>query len=228
MRKHWALLLAALAGTLMLVGAGNAFASPANCGEASRLVIAAKADLSAAEDKAKKDGLQAQIDSLVAGPAGAKSLVQLKLDVTAAQKKLNDNTDPTLVGVLTAALNTAKLAVEAREDAIKPIQIKLDAQVKLLADLKAKVDVAIADETKACNTTPTVTVSPSPVPVPTGDVDCSNLSYKEAQAVLKQNPTDPFGLDADKDGEACDFKRPVSDPVTPSGSVDTGGGPVAA
>ena len=35
-------------------------------------------------------------------------------------------------------------------------------------------------------------------------VDCPQLSYAEAQAILAADPTDPNGLDADNDGEACE------------------------
>jgi len=42
------------------------------------------------------------------------------------------------------------------------------------------------------------------------DVDCGELSYEEAQAILAADPSDPNGLDGDNDGEACDSKRPSS------------------
>jgi hypothetical protein len=38
-------------------------------------------------------------------------------------------------------------------------------------------------------------------------LDCDNLSYELAQQVLRSNPSDPHGLDGNKDGEACDSKR---------------------
>ena len=36
------------------------------------------------------------------------------------------------------------------------------------------------------------------------DVDCPQLTYAEAQAILAEDPSDPNGLDDDNDGEACD------------------------
>ena len=36
------------------------------------------------------------------------------------------------------------------------------------------------------------------------DVDCPELSYEEAQAILAADPSDPNRLDADNDGEACE------------------------
>jgi uncharacterized surface anchored protein len=36
------------------------------------------------------------------------------------------------------------------------------------------------------------------------DVDCPELSYEEAQAILASDPSDPNRLDADNDGEACE------------------------
>jgi dipeptidyl aminopeptidase/acylaminoacyl peptidase len=46
--------------------------------------------------------------------------------------------------------------------------------------------------------------SPEIAPPPDGDYDCSDLTYEQAQAVLAQDPGDPYGLDADNDGEACE------------------------
>ncbi len=36
------------------------------------------------------------------------------------------------------------------------------------------------------------------------DVDCPQLTFAEAQAILAEDPSDPNGLDADNDGTACD------------------------
>jgi hypothetical protein len=43
----------------------------------------------------------------------------------------------------------------------------------------------------------------SPAPA-TRDVDCASLSPREAQRVLRADPSDPNRLDADHDGRACD------------------------
>jgi uncharacterized protein DUF4352 len=62
--------------------------------------------------------------------------------------------------------------------------------------------------TPPSTSTPPTTTSPggSPVisPPPDGDYDCSDLTYGQAQAMLAQDPSDPHGLDADNDGEACE------------------------
>lgn len=41
-------------------------------------------------------------------------------------------------------------------------------------------------------------------PAPGGDYDCADLTYSQAQQVLRSDPSDPHGLDADDDGEACE------------------------
>jgi len=58
--------------------------------------------------------------------------------------------------------------------------------------------------------TPTPSSSPSPessvTPSSGGDLDCSDFSSQaEAQAALDNDPSDPHGLDADHDGEACEW-----------------------
>jgi len=134
-----------------------------------------------------------------------------------------------------AGLEKAVADAIAADNLVKP-PLTVDSPVtvaakKALADAKTliasiKVDLGKAQATKdrVCTiVTPSPTVTVTSTPPPVGQVSCANLSYKEAQAVLKNNPGDPFNLDPDKDGEACDFKRPVSQPVTPSGSVATGG-----
>jgi len=41
-------------------------------------------------------------------------------------------------------------------------------------------------------------------PAPGGDYDCADLTYSQAQPVLRSDPSDPHGLDGDDDGEACE------------------------
>lgn len=36
------------------------------------------------------------------------------------------------------------------------------------------------------------------------DIDCPGISYERAQEILAEDPSDPHGLDADNDGEACE------------------------
>jgi hypothetical protein len=93
----------------------------------------------------------------------------------------------------------------------------------------------------------------SPMAIAQGNKNCSDFTYQEeAQAVYNADPTDPNGLDADKDGIACESlpHRPASTPtatrtttatpkpaptttkkptgsqvkVKPAGGVATGGG----
>ena len=55
-------------------------------------------------------------------------------------------------------------------------------------------------------TLPTALASPGGAlpPAPGGDYDCSDLTYSQAQQVLRSDPSDPNGLDGDDDGEACE------------------------
>jgi micrococcal nuclease len=39
---------------------------------------------------------------------------------------------------------------------------------------------------------------------PGGDYDCADLTYSQAQQVLRSDPSDPYQLDGDDDGEACE------------------------
>ena len=46
------------------------------------------------------------------------------------------------------------------------------------------------------------------LPRPTGDLDCSSFADQAAaQAALDADPSDPHGLDADRDGIACEKLR---------------------
>ena len=56
------------------------------------------------------------------------------------------------------------------------------------------------------------------------DVDCPQLTYAEAQAILAEDPSDPNGLDDDNDGEACDSN--AGDGSTASPIASTTGGPL--
>ena len=65
------------------------------------------------------------------------------------------------------------------------------------------------------------------------DLDCADFQTQaQAQAVYDQNPSDPNGLDRDKDGVACEALpggAPGSGegPSPPSGGVETGAGGTA-
>ncbi|MHC1558478.1 excalibur calcium-binding domain-containing protein [Actinomycetospora sp. C-140] len=63
------------------------------------------------------------------------------------------------------------------------------------------------------------------------DVDCDELSYDEANAILDWDRSDPFRLDADGDGVACEWNAHDDDEVAyvhydgyPEGGVSTGDG----
>jgi hypothetical protein len=62
-----------------------------------------------------------------------------------------------------------------------------------------------------------------------GDLDCADFAtQEEAQAVLRRDPSDPNGLDADNDGIACEYlpdagSGPAGDQYaskTPPGPID--------
>jgi len=66
------------------------------------------------------------------------------------------------------------------------------------------------------------------------DLDCEDFTTQpEAQAVYNQNPSDPNGLDRDKDGKACEalpggaLGSAEGPSPTPSGGVETGAGGTA-
>lgn len=61
----------------------------------------------------------------------------------------------------------------------------------------------IPDETTTTTVVETTTSTVPTVTVPT-DWDCPQLSFDEAQNLLRQDPSDPFDLDADGDGVACE------------------------
>lgn len=51
----------------------------------------------------------------------------------------------------------------------------------------------------------------------TGDPTCADFDFREdAQAELDLDPTDPFGLDPDGNGQACDELPSVNDPTDPT------------
>ena len=65
------------------------------------------------------------------------------------------------------------------------------------------------------------------------DLDCPDFQTQpQAQAVYDQNPSDPNGLDQDKDGVACEalpggVPGSGEGPSPPSGGVETGAGGTA-
>jgi len=62
--------------------------------------------------------------------------------------------------------------------------------------------------TPALTATPTVTATPAPSacgPCAATDCDCADFATQaEAQACFDAYPDDPFGLDGDNDGIACE------------------------
>jgi micrococcal nuclease len=51
---------------------------------------------------------------------------------------------------------------------------------------------------------PTASAGGGLPPAPGGDYDCADLTYAQAQQVLRSDPSDPHYLDGDDDGEACE------------------------
>jgi hypothetical protein len=72
--------------------------------------------------------------------------------------------------------------------------------------------VACEDLPGGSSASPSASASASPSasaggglpPAPGGDYDCADLTYSQAQQVLRSDPSDPHGLDGDDDGEACE------------------------
>ncbi len=72
--------------------------------------------------------------------------------------------------------------------------------------------VACEDLPSGSSASPTASPSASPsasagggLPhAPGGDYDCADLTYSQAQRVLRSDPSDPHQLDGDDDGEACE------------------------
>lgn len=58
------------------------------------------------------------------------------------------------------------------------------------------------------------------------DVDCADVSYSEAQELTTADGSDPFRLDADSDGVACEARSRVDRGAVgyPVGGVATGDG----
>jgi len=62
--------------------------------------------------------------------------------------------------------------------------------------------------------TPTVPASASKPSSAFVDLDCKDFpSQAAAQAELRRNPSDPHGLDADRDGIACESNRAPKDTI---------------
>ena len=55
----------------------------------------------------------------------------------------------------------------------------------------------------------------APAAMAQGDVDCPQLTFEEAQAILAADPSDPNRLDADGDGIACDRSNTLPSQPTP-------------
>jgi hypothetical protein len=122
-------------------------------------------------------------------------------------------------------------------------QFQEDAQAVLEKDLSDPNGLDRDKDGIACETLPkrgsgpTKTITPTVPPVTTetspaksADKDCADFpSQAAAQAELKRNPRDPYKLDGDHDGYACEsrFGAPSKSgqvKVKPVGGVATGGG----
>jgi hypothetical protein len=107
-------------------------------------------------------------------------------------------------------------------------QAELDTDSRRLANLRAELTVAIEARDKACDRTPpTTTPAPTTTPPPADDVDCDEVSDREAQAILNRDRSDPNDLDDDGDGVACEEEVAPKTRIVrvPVGGVATGGGP---
>src|SRR5262249_24954900 len=80
--------------------------------------------------------------------------------------------------------------------------------------LEATDDAPILDD-QAPTTVPQAQPQPAPKRPPTGDMNCTDFrSQAEAQAGLRSDPSDPWDLDRDRDGVACET-RPGPKDLTP-------------
>lgn len=86
-----------------------------------------------------------------------------------------------------------------------------EAQAELRSNPSDPNNLDAEDDGVACETYPYPEGSPRdetpvrPSQSPAGDLDCEDFAtQEEAQAVYDRNPSDPNGLDADNDGEACE------------------------
>jgi len=86
-------------------------------------------------------------------------------------------------------------------------------------DYQNATDAPVADDpppvgTQAAPPSPTATTAPAPKPALTGDKNCSDFpSQAAAQAALRSDPSDSWGLDRDRDGIACESNRAPTDLV---------------
>lgn len=147
-----------------------------------------------------------------------------KVALNAAQVELD-----VAVGLGVAAdIQIAREARNAARDVRDRAQTALDTDSKRLAELRVLLTVAIGERDKACDETPPTT---TPTPVPTtpadADVDCDEVTDARAQEILDADRSDPNNLDDDNDGVACEEHITINNDVvvTPSGGVNTGGGP---
>ncbi len=151
-----------------------------------------------------------------------------------------------LFGPASVAFALTELPVVADLDC-GDFQFREDAQAVLEQDrsdphgLDRDKDGIACETLPKRGTTPTETITPTVPPVVTqtkpapssariADKDCADFpSQAAAQAELKKNPRDPYKLDGDHDGYACEsrFGEPARSgqvKVKPVGGVATGGG----
>lgn len=99
-----------------------------------------------------------------------------------------------------------------------------EAQAELRSDPSDPNGLDAENDGVACETTPYDDPARDETPVtpaqsPGGDLDCEDFgSQEEAQAEFDADPSDPNGLNADGDGQACEeFPYPGTEPL-PEGS----------
>ncbi len=105
--------------------------------------------------------------------------------------------------------------------------LDLTGLISKLTDLLAALKATPTPSTPSTHTTPIHTAW-GDLPSSFHDLDCAQLTYDEAQAVLADDPSDPNHLDGDHDGVACERNprdyRTVCDDYDgyPVGAVATG------
>lgn len=222
MRTKILLCTAAVVASL-LGSAGVASAAPAQvlptCEAQTRIVVALEAQLKTLTDSQDIKNIPAMEKNL---KVLRSELVKLQADLDALLKIVGPTADQLkAIADLKIAVGTKTTQVTTADKLIIDLKAKLataEANLKVGIELKDKVCAPPVVTTTATPPPVTTTV----VPPPFKDIDCDDVTFAEAQRILKADPTDPNLIDTNGNGIACE--APVNVPGG-TGSVETGGGP---
>lgn len=201
MRKNHLLSVASVVAALLLggtTGVAVAAPTPVTCAQANAAVAVGqdRVQNEAADVREAEDNLQASNDNLTEAIEALDSAV--------------------LGGALEVVLAPLRAAVDNAEESRDANQRALDAERAELREAQADLAELVNIQERAC--APAATTTPPPPPV---DKDCDDfLTQKAAQAVLDLDKADPNGLDANKNGVACEeFFPPVTSTVNPPPAI---------